>query len=59
MLSYAAFYSWDSISPEVLLAIGSQLTMHEDHSVITTGHSLGGSLALLAAVSLRQNFKDA
>ncbi|KJA25089.1 hypothetical protein HYPSUDRAFT_214138 [Hypholoma sublateritium FD-334 SS-4] len=51
--------AWDSISPEVLLAVGSQLATNEDHAVVTTGHSLGGSLALLAAVSLQQNFKNA
>ncbi len=54
-----AFYSWDSISPEVILAIGSQLVMHEDHTVVTTGHSMGGSLALLAAIALQQNIKNA
>ncbi|KAF9483200.1 alpha/beta-hydrolase [Pholiota conissans] len=49
--------AWDSIAAEIILTIGKELVIYPEYSIATTGHSLGGSLALLAAVSLQQNFK--
>ncbi|KAF8186622.1 Alpha/Beta hydrolase protein [Pholiota molesta] len=49
--------AWDSIGAEVVHAVDKQLSEHPGYSIVTTGHSLGGSLALLAAVSLQQIFK--
>ena len=51
-------HRWDSVALEVIAIIKQQLSSHPDYSIVTTGHSLGGSLALLAAISLRQNFPD-
>ncbi|CAA7267494.1 unnamed protein product [Cyclocybe aegerita] len=50
--------AWDSVALEVITVVKKQLSAHEGYSVVTTGHSLGGSLALFAAVTLRQNFKS-
>ncbi|KDR78622.1 hypothetical protein GALMADRAFT_244080 [Galerina marginata CBS 339.88] len=50
--------AWDSISLEVIAVVGKQLQKYPDYSIVTTGHSLGGSIALLAAVALQQNFKN-
>lgn len=35
-----------------------ELAKHPDFSIVTTGHSLGGSIALLAAVALQQLFAE-
>jgi predicted lipase len=50
--------SWDSIALQVYAVVRQQISSHPDYSIVTTGHSLGGSLALLAAISLMQNFPD-
>ncbi|KAF8151041.1 Alpha/Beta hydrolase protein [Crassisporium funariophilum] len=50
--------SWDSVALQVLALVREQLTRHPDYSIVTSGHSLGGSLALLAAVTLKQNHPD-
>ncbi|PPQ69748.1 hypothetical protein CVT26_014023 [Gymnopilus dilepis] len=49
--------SWDALSLQTLFVVGKGLEKHPGYSVVTTGHSLGGSIALLAAVTLQQNFK--
>jgi len=49
---------WDSLAVEVISIVGKQLRQHEGYAIVTTGHSLGGSLALLAAVTLQQNYKN-
>ncbi|TFK62377.1 alpha/beta-hydrolase [Pluteus cervinus] len=50
--------SWNAVAPTVISAIQAQLLTHPDYSIISTGHSLGGSLASLAGVALAQNFKN-
>lgn len=52
------FHRWDSVALQALAIVRQQVSSHPDYSIVTTGHSLGGSLALLAAVSLKQNFPD-
>jgi predicted lipase len=52
------FNRWSSVTLQVLAIVGEQVAFHPDYSIVTTGHSLGGSLALLAAVTLRQTFPD-
>ena len=51
------FYRWDSIAIQIIAMVGKELVDHPTYSVVTTGHSLGGSLALLGAVTLQQNFE--
>ncbi|TFK34599.1 Alpha/Beta hydrolase protein [Crucibulum laeve] len=50
--------NWDSVALQVIEIVSLQLKKHPGFSIVTTGHSLGGSLALLAAVTLQQNFPD-
>lgn len=50
---------WLSIASNVIPIVQSELSAHPDYALVTTGHSLGGSLASLAAVTLKGNFPDA
>jgi len=50
-------FAWDSVAVQVVATVKRVLDEHPDYSIVTTGHSLGGSLALLAAVSLQQNIQ--
>jgi len=52
------FLSWVSVTVQVLSIVRSQVACHPDYSIVTMGHSLGGSLALLAAITLRQTFPE-
>ena len=54
----STLHRWDSIALQVDAIVRQQVSSHPDYSIVTTGHSLGGSLALLAAISLRQNFPE-
>ncbi|KAK0245158.1 Alpha/Beta hydrolase protein, partial [Armillaria nabsnona] len=48
---------WNSIAIQIISVIKQQLFLHPDlKNLVTTGHSLGGSLATLAAICLRRNF---
>ncbi|SJL11670.1 uncharacterized protein ARMOST_15076 [Armillaria ostoyae] len=48
---------WNSIAIQIIAVIKQQLFLHPDlKNLVTTGHSLGGSLATLAAICLRGNF---
>jgi len=50
--------AWDSIALEVVAVVTQQLSKHVGYALATTGHSLGGALATLAAVYLQQNFPN-
>jgi len=48
---------WDSVSVQVLAILAEQLAFHKDiKRIVTCGHSLGGALATLAAISAKQHF---
>jgi predicted lipase len=51
------FNRWDSVAIQIITIVGEELANHPTYSVVTTGHSLGGSLAVLGAVTLQQNFE--
>ncbi|KZP24470.1 alpha/beta-hydrolase [Athelia psychrophila] len=48
--------AWNSVAAEVISTVKSQLKSYPGYSLVTSGHSLGGSLSSLAAVSLQANF---
>lgn len=48
--------AWDSVAMQVLATVHLEKKLHPDFSIVTTGHSLGGSIALLAALSLKGSF---
>jgi len=50
--------AWDSIVLEVQPVIEKLLSVHEGYSVVTVGHSLGGAISLLAALHLKENFRE-
>jgi len=56
--AYSCLHRWDSVTLQVLSIVRQQVASYPDYSIVTTGHSLGGSLALLAAITLRQTFPD-
>ncbi|KAF8507716.1 Alpha/Beta hydrolase protein [Gautieria morchelliformis] len=54
---HAGFLSgWKAVAPVVLDSVGVQLQEHSDYNIVTSGHSLGGALASIAAMSLRAKF---
>ncbi|KAF8071540.1 alpha/beta-hydrolase [Lyophyllum atratum] len=48
--------AWDSVVIQVLAIVTQQLRSHPGFSLVTLGHSLGGALSTLAAVTLKHNF---
>ncbi|KAF5389421.1 hypothetical protein D9757_004357 [Collybiopsis confluens] len=51
------FLAWNSVCLQVLTILTEQLSLHQDIvRIVTTGHSLGGSLATLSAISIKQRF---
>ena len=52
------FPSWDSIVLEVQPVVEQLLSVREGYSIVTVGHSLGGAISLLAAVHLKENFRE-
>jgi hypothetical protein len=59
--SLSTLRSWDSVAIIKIIATVSpshQLKVHPGFSIVTTGHSLGGSLSSLAAVALKHNFPN-
>ncbi|KAJ7052001.1 alpha/beta-hydrolase [Mycena amicta] len=48
--------AWDTVAAQITAALAAQRRLHTGHRLVTVGHSLGGALATLAAVSLLQLF---
>ncbi|KAJ7189503.1 alpha/beta-hydrolase [Mycena pura] len=54
---HAGFLSaWNTVALQITAALAAQRRLHPAHRLVTVGHSLGGALATLAAVSLLQIF---
>ncbi|RJE22803.1 Extracellular lipase [Aspergillus sclerotialis] len=47
------WYSWIAVRSEILETVGKAIIEYPDYQIISVGHSLGGSIATLAAASLR------
>ncbi|KAJ3759648.1 alpha/beta-hydrolase [Lentinula raphanica] len=51
--------AWNTVSVQVLAILTEQLLLHaEIQAIVTCGHSLGGSLATLSAISAKQHFSQ-
>ncbi|ETW78687.1 Lipase, class 3, partial [Heterobasidion irregulare TC 32-1] len=48
--------AWNSVASKVVSVVRSQLASHPGYTIVTSGHSLGGSLSSLAGITLQQNF---
>ncbi|KAJ4494048.1 Alpha/Beta hydrolase protein [Lentinula edodes] len=49
--------AWNSVGVQVLAILAEQLALHRDiKAIVTSGHSLGGALATLSAISANQRF---
>lgn len=49
--------AWNSVALEVLAVVAEELErLGRGYSLVAVGHSLGGAVAVLAAVALKQNF---
>jgi hypothetical protein len=54
--AHAGFLTaYNSVAPHVISVVKSQLAAHPDYTIVSTGHSLGGSLASIASLSLKAN----
>ncbi|KAJ3368136.1 hypothetical protein GGF31_006844 [Allomyces arbusculus] len=52
---HAGFWStWAAGKDEVVAWVKMMRQQHPDYKIVTTGHSLGGAMAILAALDLRQ-----
>ncbi|KAF8907797.1 alpha/beta-hydrolase [Mucidula mucida] len=50
--------AWNTVALQIITVLNEQLIFYPDFELIAIGHSLGGSIATLAAISLRMNFPD-
>lgn len=48
--------AYNAVASQVISIVRAQLTQFPKYTIRVTGHSLGGALASLAAVSMQQNF---
>ncbi|KAI0047903.1 alpha/beta-hydrolase [Auriscalpium vulgare] len=51
--------AYNSVSRTVISAVREELDVYPDYTVIVTGHSMGGSLASIASLSLKVNLPEA
>ncbi|KAF7968694.1 hypothetical protein HWV62_29642 [Athelia sp. TMB] len=50
--------AWNSVAPGIISQVTTQLTSYPGYAIVTSGHSLGGSLSSLAAMSMKANFPN-
>ncbi|KII90280.1 hypothetical protein PLICRDRAFT_175042 [Plicaturopsis crispa FD-325 SS-3] len=51
--------AWNAVASNVTSIVADQLSSHSGYAIVTTGHSLGGSLSSLAGITLQQNNPNA
>ncbi|KAH7928960.1 alpha/beta-hydrolase [Leucogyrophana mollusca] len=52
-------FAFSSVASTVISHMDSLLKEHPDYTVVCTGHSLGGSIASIGAISVKGSFPDA
>ncbi|THH15224.1 hypothetical protein EW146_g5209 [Bondarzewia mesenterica] len=50
--------AWNSVVNETISTVQTQLSLYPDYTLVTSGHSLGGGLSSLAAITLKQNIPN-
>lgn len=58
MCHFGFLYAYNSVASTVISLVSAQVAKYPKYSVTVTGHSLGASLASLAALSMKYNFKN-
>jgi predicted lipase len=54
MIARGYYESYISVNKTVVETINTQLVLHPNYTIVSTGHSLGGALASIAALELRR-----
>ncbi|KAF7311873.1 Alpha/beta-hydrolase [Mycena indigotica] len=50
--------AWATLAAKTLALVTAELAAHPTYTLVTAGHSLGGALAALAAVTLQKTFQN-
>jgi len=50
--------AWNSVAAGVISTVKAQVATYPSYAIVTSGHSLGGSLSSLAAISMKYNFPN-
>ena len=58
IIGYLTQYRWSTISQETIAAVKNATSENSNFKIVVSGHSLGGALASLAAISLKMTFPD-
>ncbi|KAJ7629248.1 Alpha/Beta hydrolase protein [Mycena polygramma] len=51
--------AWSTISAQTLATVTTERAAHPDYTIVATGHSLGGALSAIAAITLQMLFPTA
>lgn len=58
MILFSFLTSYNSVASLVISTVSAQLASNPNYRVVTSGHSLGGALVSVAAISLKKNFPN-
>lgn len=56
VVSGGYLYAYNVVASKIISLVEAQIATYPSYALVTSGHSLGGALASIAAISLKQNF---